>query len=222
MSPRTNAPARRRARSFRLGEDEPRQGRPAWVLALVGFAVGALLFGGGGYLINKPSEQEQMAQDIRDSDAARDKEQVKSLTELARDTRDDLAPVLAGLTGETGTATAADVATWRQTVDAAARSFDNPPSGSTATNVARGSLTTAVDQLAVAVSAYEQSLTGGAGLRELAKRQRDLAVMTWSVGATQLDQINIDAGYGHQHVYLEGSGPDGQAFTPDSAPEGSG
>lgn len=215
MSPRTTTPARRRARSFRLG-DESRQGRPVWVFALVGFAVGALLFGGGGFLIGQPSEQEQMAQDIRESDAARDKEQIKSLTDLARSTRDDLAPVLSGLTGD---ATAADVAAWQQTVDTAAKSFDDPPSGSTATNVARGSLTTAVDQLALAVNTYQQSLTGGAALRDLATRQRDLAVMTWSVGATQLDQINIDAGYGHQHVYLEG-GPDGDAFTPDSAPEG--
>lgn len=217
MSPRTTTPSRRRARSFRLG-DEPERGRPAWVLALVGFAVGALLFGGGGYLVGQPSEQEQMTEDIRAADAARDKEQIKSLTDLARGTRDDLAPVLAGLAGE---AAAADVTAWQQTVDTAAKSFDNPPSGSTATNVARGSFATAVDQLAVAVSTYQQSLTGGAALRDLAKRQRDLAVMTWSVGATQLDQINIDAGYGHQHVYLEG-GPDGEAFTPDSAQEGTG
>jgi hypothetical protein len=213
MSPRTTAPARRRARPFRLGDTPPQQ-RPAWVLALVGFAVGALLFGGGGYLISQPNEQEQMAQDIRAADAARDKDQIRSLTELARATRDDLAPVLDGLAGD---AAAADPTAWRQTVDAAAKSFDDPPSGSTATNVARGSLTTAVDQLAVAVDTYQQ----GPALRDLAMRQRDLAIMTWSVGATQLDQINIDAGYGHQHVYLQG-GPDGEAFTPDSAPEGTG
>jgi len=37
--------------------------------------------------------------------------------------------------------------------------------------------------------------------------------------AAQLDQINMDAGFGHQHVYLQteqGSG----AFTPDGEEEG--
>jgi hypothetical protein len=184
-----------------------------WVFALIGFAVGALLFGGGGYLAGRPSDQEQMTEDIRASDAARDSEQIKSLTDLARTMKDDLAPVVTGLTAD---ATAADVATWQQTVATAAKSLDDPPSGATATNVARGGLTAAVDQLAVAVDTYQQSLTGGAALRELAARQREIAITTWSVGATQLDQINIDAGYGHQHVYLEG-GPE-----PDSVPEGTG
>lgn len=215
--PRTSAPVRRRARPFRLGETQQEK-RPAWVFALVGFAVGAVLFGGGGYLAGQPSEQEQMAEDIRAADAARDKEQIKSLTQLARTMKDELAPVVAGLEGD---ASAADLTAWQQTVDAAARSFDNPPSGATATNVARGSLATAVDQLAVALDTYQQSLTGGAALRDLALRQRDLAVTTWSVGATQLDQVNIDAGYGHQHVYLQGS-PDGEAFSPDGSPEGTG
>jgi hypothetical protein len=210
MNQRTKAPERRRARSFRLGETQEK--RPVWVFALIGFAVGAVLFGGGGYLAGQPSEQEQMTNDIREADAARDKVQVKSLTDLVRTTRDDLSPVVAGLEGEP---TAADVTAWQQIVAEAARSFDDPPSGATATNVARGSLATAVDQLAVALDTYQQ------GLRELAMRQRDLAVTTWSVGATQLDQVNIDAGYGHQHVYLEGS-PDGEAFTPDGAPEGTG
>jgi hypothetical protein len=216
MSPRTTAPARRRARSFRLGETRER--RPVWVFAVVGFAIGAVLFGVGGYLVGQPGEQERMAADIRAADAVRDKEQIRSLTELARTTRDAIAPVVAGLAGEAG---AADVAAWQRAVESAATSFDDPPSGATATNVARGSLATAVDQLAVAVDAYQQSLTGGAALRDLATRQRELAVTTWSVGATQLDQVNVDAGYGHQHVYLEGD-QHGEAFTPDSAPEGTG
>lgn len=218
MSPRSTAPVRRRARSFRLGEAEEQPQRPAWVFALVGFAVGALLFGGGGYLAGRPSEQEQMTEDIRAADAERDKVQIKSLTELARTTKDDLLPVVTGLAGD---GTVADVTVWQQTVAAAAKSFDDPPSGQTATNVARGSLATAVDQLALAVSTYQQSLTGGAGLRELATRQRDLAIATWSIGATQLDQVNVDAGYGHQHVYLQDS-PEGEAFTPDGEPEGTG
>lgn len=208
MSPRSTAPARRRARSFRLG-DTPAT-RSVWLPALLAFIVAAVVFGVGGYLVGRPGEQERMTEDIRASDAARDKEQIKSLTDLARTTKDDLAPIVTGLAGSP---TAADLAAWQQTVDEAAKSFDDPPSGATATNVARGSLATAVDQLSVAVGTYQR------GPRDLAERQRDLAIMTWSVGATQLDQINIDAGYGHQHVYLAGN--DG-AFTSDGAPEGTG
>ncbi|MFC4855390.1 hypothetical protein [Actinophytocola glycyrrhizae] len=211
MSPRTTAPARRRTRSFRLGQtDDTAPVRRRVLPAVLAFVVGAVVFGVGGYLVGSPSEEAQMAADIRAADAARDKVQVKELTDLARATRDDLAPVVAGLAAHEG-----DAAAWQRTVEGAARSFDDPPSGATATNVARGSLATAIDQLAVAVAAHQQ------GHHELATRQRDLAVTAWSVGATQLDQINVDAGYGHQHVYLQ-SEPGGEAFTPDGEPEGHG
>jgi hypothetical protein len=216
MSPRPTAPVRRRARSFRVGETPPT--RSVWLPALLAFAVAAVVFGVGGYLVGRPAETDRMAEDIRAADAVRDKQQIKELTGLARATRDDLAPVVTGLAGD---GTAADVQTWRRIVDAAVTSFADPPSGSTATNVARGSLAGAVDQLDLAVAAFEQSLAGGAGAKELAVRQKDLAVTAWSVGATQLDQINVDAGYGHQHVYLEAD-PDGEAFTPDGEPEGHG
>lgn len=209
MSPRTTAPARRRTRSFRLGESTPAP--PVWrrvLPAVLAFAVAAVVFGFGGYLVGRPDEATRMADDIRAADAARDRQQIKELTDLARDTRDALAPVLEGM----ATAGATDVAEWRRTVEQAAKTFDDPPSGATATNVARGSLAAAIDQLALAVESYPTQ-------PDLSARQRDLAVTTWSVGATQLDQVNVDAGYGHQHVYLE-SGPDSEAFTPDDAPEG--
>lgn len=220
MSPRTTAPARRRARSFRLGETEERPS--AWrrygavVVALI---VVAAVFAVAGYLVGRPSAADRMAADIRAGDAARDQRQITELTDVARATRDQLAPVLKGMAQPS--VTAAAVTGWQRIVDAAAKSFADPPSGSTATNVARGSLATAVDQLDVAVHAYQQSLAGGPALRELADDQRDLAVRTWSVGATQLDQINVDAGHGHQHVHLEAD-PDSGAFTPDGEPEGHG
>lgn len=210
MSPRTTAPVRRRARSFRLGEEEsPSLGRRL-LPAVLAFVIAAVVFGFGGYLLGRPDSTTQMADDIRAADAVRDKQQIKDLTTLARDTLDALAPVIKGM-AQPG-APAADVASWQQTVATAAKSFDDPPSGSTATNVARGSLSAAVDQLALAVDTY-------AAQPDLSARQRDLAVKTWSVGATQLDQVNVDAGYGHQHVYLE-SDPGSEAFTPDDAPEG--
>jgi hypothetical protein len=180
--------------------------------AVIAFVVGAVVFGLGGYLVGRPAEEAQMAADIRAADAVRDKEQIKSLTDLARATSESLTPVVAGMAAAPASP---DAATWQQTVAAAAKTFDDPPSGSTATNVARGGLATAVDQLAIAVDAYV------AGDYDLAERQSHLAVTAWSVGATQLDQINVDAGYGHQHVFLEAE-PGGDAFTPDSAPEGHG
>src|SRR6266536_1051443 len=205
MSPRTTAPVKRKARSFRLGETPapPRRVLPV-VLA---FVIGAVVFGAGGYFVGRPDSTTRMADDIRTADAARDKQQIKDLTDLARDTLDKLTPVVEGL-GKPG----ADASGWQQTVDAAVKSFDDPPSGSTATNVARGSLAAAVDQLALAVSTCSPQ-------HDLSVRQRDLAVTMWSVGATQLAQVNVDAGYGHQHVYLE-SEPGSGAFTPDDAPEG--
>lgn len=210
MSPRTTAPVRRRARSFRLGDPVAPALWRRFLPAVLAFVVGAVVFGFGGYLVGRPDSTTRMADDIRAADAVRDKQQIKDLTDLARDTRDALGPVVKAMT--TPGAPAADVTSWQQTVATAAAKFDDPPSGSTATNVARGSLAAAVDQLALAVSTY-------AAQPDVSARQRDLAVTTWSVGATQLDQVNVDAGYGHQHVYLE-SDPGSEAFTPDDAPEG--
>jgi hypothetical protein len=178
---------------------------------VVAFVVGAVLFGGAGYLIARPDAEQQAAESLRQADAQRDKRQIAELTALARDTGDQLAPVLEGLAAALPPkppAAAAEVAGWQRIVDAAAARFDDPPSGMTATNVARGSLTAAVDQLAVAVDLYPA---------DLVVRQRDLALTMWSVGATQLDQINVDAGNGHQHVFLPGG-----ELTADDAPEGSG
>lgn len=220
MSRRTTSPQRRRARP--LWFDKPDTERPAWrryLPVVLAFALAAVLFGVGGYLVGRPSEQVRAVDDLRAADALRDKEQIEALTELARSTKDALSPVAVAL-GQPA-APPAEVVEWQRTVEEAARSFDDPPSGTTATNVARGSLTAAVDQLAVAVSVYQQALTGDPALRELAVRQRDIAIATWSIGATQLDQLNIDAGFGHQHVFLEGDPHTGE-FTPDGAPEGTG
>ncbi|MFC7760240.1 hypothetical protein ACFQY4_21110 [Catellatospora bangladeshensis] len=98
-------------------------------------------------------------------------------------------------------------------------------SGTTATNVARGALRNAVEQLAAAVETSAAARALPAPSRQLvlaaASRQRELAVMAWSVAATQLDQINVDAGHGHQHVYLEIAGISG-LMAGDSLPEGTG
>ncbi|MFF5229764.1 hypothetical protein [Dactylosporangium sp. NPDC000521] len=73
-----------------------------------------------------------------------------------------------------------------------------------------------MDTYAAAVKAPEADR---AALLGLAGRQRDLAVAGWSVGATQLDQLNVDIGRGHQHVFLP-SAPGQEAMTSDDSKEG--
>jgi hypothetical protein len=203
------------------------------VLALaVAFALGAIVAGGAVFALTRPDSIEQTASRLRAESALRDKTQIKTLTELARSTRARLLPVLDGLSrampadGAAGpvAVTAADVKTWQQAAAAAVQGFANPPSGETATNVARSSLASAVRQLATTVDTYAaaRDLPGPAraAAMELVVRQRADALFTWSIGATALDALNIDAGYGHQHVFLPTSPGEG-ALTPDAEPEGS-
>ncbi|WP_433347575.1 hypothetical protein ACQP25_30615 [Microtetraspora malaysiensis] len=199
------------------------------------FTLGALLAGGLVFAVTRPSPTERMTDRLRVESALRDKAQIKTLTELARTTRDRLAPVLDGLDRaipaeppadgtRLAAVTSADVAGWRQATAAAIGDFADPPSGETATNVARSSLASAVRQIAIAVDTYETSRALAGSAREtvmaLAVRQRADAVFTWSVGATALDAVNVDAGYGHQHVFLPAS-PGSGALTADPEHEGS-
>lgn len=203
------------------------------VLALAAaFTLGAIIAGGVVFGTTRPSSIEQTADRLRAESALRDKTQIKTLTELARSTRDRLVPVLDGLgrampaDGAQGppVVTAADVQNWQKAAAAAAGGFADPPSGETATNVARSSLASAVRQIATTVDTYAAArhLTGPAraAAMDLAVRQRADALFTWSIGATALDAVNIDAGHGHQHVFLPTSPGEG-ALTPDTEPEGS-
>ena len=206
-----NAPARR----------GPGRSRLVVVAAAVGLAV-ALLGGVSGWSLARPDGTEAAIADIRAAEARRDAQQITELTATARRARDELAPILTAI--GTGAADAAKAREWQQAVRRAAEPFANPPSGTTATNVARGGLRSAVDQAALAVDTYALAAgapaTQRAALTDLAKRQAEGAAAVWAVAATQLDQINIDAGYGHQHVFL-GTDPNG-GFAPDGAAEGSG
>ena len=223
MSRRTGRP------SYQLSAPEPRR-RPtrlAVVVAAVGLAA-ALLGGIVGYAAGRPDATESAIADIRQADAKRDTQQIAELTATARRLREEVAPVLAALRADPPADRQPDpqqVRQWQQTLLRAAEPFANPPSGTTATNVARGGLRSAVEQASLAVESYLLAVTGPptqrAALTALAKRQATEAATAWSVAATQLDQINVDAGHGHQHVYLEGDHDDG-ALTPDGAEEGSG
>jgi hypothetical protein len=165
----------------------------------------------------------------------RDRDQIKDLTALAFRTADGAAPLLTGLaktlppgTDRVGAiAPMREVKRWQATARELAKPFENPPSGETATNVARMGLAATVDALIEATQSYGLAIrnrpTRGP-LLERAREQRDLAARIWSIGATQLDAINHWAGNGHQHVVLMGTAepnPLGDDAAPkDSTPSG--
>ncbi|MBM0231313.1 hypothetical protein JNW91_05170 [Micromonospora sp. STR1_7] len=218
MSRRTGKP------SYQLSTSDTRRQRVlrlAAVVAAVGLAA-ALLGGAIGYTAGRPDGTESTIADIRKADAQRDSQQIVELTATARRLREQIQPILTAIQADPSAsrpASAEQARQWQQTLVQAAAPFANPPSGTTATNVARTALRSAVEQASLAVDAHLLALTGPpaqrAALVDLAKRQAAQASAAWSVAATQLDQINVDSGQGHQHVYLEGDSHDG-------AEEGSG
>jgi hypothetical protein len=217
---------RRTGKPSYLVEQTKRKQQRTVALAVAALAAGLLIGGAGGYGIGRPSSTDAAVAEIRAAEATRDRQQIAELTDMARATRTRINPVLSDL--QTAIAAgkpvpAGTVSGWRQATAEAAKQYADPPSGTTATNVARGGLRAAVDSAATAVDIYARAAALPAAQRapmlELARRQAVNAATTWSVAATQLDQINIDAGYGHQHVYLDA--PDGSgAFTADQVPEG--
>lgn len=220
----------------------PKTGRPSYLLApparrpparnrlLLGVAAAALVTGllGGliGYSVGRPSQTEASIARLQQADAERDVRQIIELTELAHRTGDELSPILTAIRQASDAGRppeAAQVRQWQETMRRLTERFADPPSGTTATNVARGGLRSAVEQAAIAVDTLtlaEPANAAGERLA-LAARQATVAVTTWSVAATQLDQINIDAGQGHRHVHLDTGGADG-ALSPDGAAEGHG
>jgi hypothetical protein len=242
MAKRSVKKARQREQPPAVAPPEPRSRRPFWL----GVAVAALVLvplGAAGVVIASGSDEEpqQTAEQEVQSEAARlreqtqvrDKEQVQELTDRMRGTVDALAPVLDGMArtfppGEDEklgpVAEAAAVTGWRSTVRKEDRFFAETVSGETGTNVARSGFAAALDVLSESVETYRLALQQPAArsaLLERAREQRNLAVRTWAVAATQLDAINIATGYGHQHVYLGGSEAVG-GIGADPAPEGSG
>jgi hypothetical protein len=222
MSRKTGRPSYSRAISRPAGQPRPwGQVISAVIGLLVALAVGVFI----GVQVAGPSATESMEASFREQDARRDVTQIAELTTRARDTAKAVKPILDGMApaADAAAVTDAQVAQWKQLIGKEVQAYSVTVSGMTATNVARGGLRNAVDQLAAAVDLYAAARTAAGSrqtLTQLAIRQRDLAVATWSVAATQLDQINIDAGNGHQHVYLDTTTQDG-AMTGDGLPEGS-
>ncbi|MET8043644.1 hypothetical protein ABZU25_22610 [Micromonospora sp. NPDC005215] len=193
-------------------------------IALVTALVGGLI----GYQVGRPDATEASIASIKQAEVKRDAQQILELTETARRVSAQITPILTALKADTSAGRAPDpeqARRWQESLRQAAEPFADPPSGSTATNVARGGLRGAIQQAALAVDAYALAASVPAAQRaallDVTARQAAEAVTSWSVAATQLDQVSVDAGHGHQHVFLS-TDPEGAAFTPDGAAEGTG
>jgi hypothetical protein len=197
---------------------------------LVAAAVGVFI----GVQVASPSATDAAIASLQAEEAKRDATQIVELTKLARDTATQIKPVVDGLRTALPAAEGATPATsqpvtdqqlaqWKELMAQQVAKHQETPSGTTATNVARSGLRNAVSQLSVALDTFAAARALPADLQTsvlaVASQQRQLAVIGWSVAATQLDQINVDAGNGHQHVYLSDS-QEGGATVGDGSPEG--
>ncbi|MGJ7442607.1 hypothetical protein, partial [Aquipuribacter sp. MA13-6] len=168
--------------------------------------------------------------ELQAEEAARDAEAVVVLTEQTEDVLDVLSPVVvaAGEHAPGSPPPAAEtVEEWRSAVTLAQETFGDAPSGGTDVNVARAALVASLGNLETMVGAYDLVADAvpadGAGLvdvdgaLEVAASARRSAALAWSVGATQLDAVNVAADRGHVHLYLPPV-PDSGALTADPEP----
>ena len=114
--------------------------------------------------------------------------------------------------------------TWRKAATAAVEGFADPRPVTPPPTWHRSSLAFRRRQIATTVDGFAaaRDLTGADphhrdGPGRAATHRR---VLTWSVGATALDAVNVDAGYGRRHVFLPTSSGEGE-LAPDTEPEGS-
>src|SRR5699024_9207359 len=158
----------------------------------------------------------------------------EELVQQTRTAHEELLPVVEALDGAVpadGSASpegeepdAGEVDDWLAATDGAAEHFENVPSGETDYNIAHAGLANSVDLLGSAVVAYSGALEAeDEGLRtemtELAGDLRTQAVRSWSVAATQLDVLSLDAGHGRRCLP---AAPGGAPSEPDPAEDGDG
>jgi hypothetical protein len=187
--------------------------------------------GGDGTVTPDPARVAELEASAR----ARDAELVGALIDDTRTAHTALVPVLTDMEEWLPTdgshpsldmAQASDVHTWRTEIGAAIDLYAESPGGSTAHNVAHAGFGSALGVLRLSVEAYSKAaLTEDEDLRmdmlHLAMDLRTEAVRAWSVAATQLDQVGVDTGYGHVHLYLPAD-PGSGALAADGAGEGEG
>jgi hypothetical protein len=171
---------------------------------------------------NATESQVESPEALEKQFAARDREQIESMTGQARQIAEDLAPTMAAFNRalRNGGSPSPASAQWLSETRRHAAPFRESVSGETATNVARLGLRASLEGLVNAVELYR--LGGDANRTAIlarAREQRNIAVRTWSAATIQIDAINVDAGFGHQHVpQLAGAGIG--ASPPDTLPEG--
>ena len=115
----------------------------AGVIALVTALLGGLV----GYQVGRPDATEAAIASIKQAEAKRDVQQIAELIETARRVRGPGRPGPGRPQTETAGGRAPDAAKarqWQEVMRQAAAPFADPPSGTTATNVARGGLRGAV------------------------------------------------------------------------------
>ena len=195
------------------------------VIAVVVTVVGG---GGDGSVTPDPAR----VAELEASAADRHVDQVAELIEHTRAAHEELVPVLESLDEvlpEDGSEPTGDlpdsdtIADWNRTTDNARAHLDHTESGETGFNVTHAGLRGSVDVLGSTLDALDVAVaTDGeqsTELLELTVDLRDQAVRAWSVAATQLDVISIDAGHGHIHLYLPAA-PGSGALEPDEAEDG--
>ncbi|MFE9246606.1 hypothetical protein [Nocardiopsis sp. NPDC006938] len=200
---------------------------------LVGAVVASvvLFFGGGD---DQVTPDPARVAELEASADARHVDQVASLVGHTRAAHEELVPALESLNGvlpADGSAPAEEFPSseeidgWLGTVRDAGAHFELSESGRTDFNVTVAGLDGSVDLLGSAVSAYHAASQADddqrTDLLDLAADLRDQAVTAWSVAATQLDMVSVDAGHGHIHLYLPAD-PASGALQPDEAEEGEG
>lgn len=199
------------------------------IAASVAFLVAAVVFGLIGWQVGRPDSTTRAVAALEQADLDRDQQQTEQLIATARQLREQLTPVLEGIeqalpvegAAAGPTAPASDVQEWREVVEQAAGAFESPPSAGTGVNLAREALQTAVEQVAATLDTYAVAAdadASGGQLLEVVAQQRDIAIATWGVAATQIDLLSIEHDFGHTHIYLD-SHHDG-ALHADSEPEG--
>lgn len=200
---------------------------------LVGAVVASvvLFFGGGEDTVTPDPAR---VAELEASADARHVDQVENLIHHTRAAHEELVPVLASLNEvlpADGSAPAEEfpdaeeIDGWLDTVRGARGHFSDSGSGNTDFNVTQAGLSVSVDVLGSAMTAYHAASRAAGDQRvellDLASDLRDQAVRSWSVAATQLDAVSIDAGHGHIHLYLPAE-PGSGALQPDEAEEGEG
>lgn len=192
-------------------------GRSAWwltggAIVAVGAIVAAVVFYFTGDDAVTPDAGR--VAELEASAGERDLEQVEELVHHTRAAHEELLPLVESLdevVPADGSEPGRDdpgsdeLEGWVGIADEAVGHFDDVPSGETDYNIAHAGLANSVDLLGSSVTAYANALEAeDEALREemteLAGDLRTQAVRSWSVAATQLDVLSIDAGHGHVHL----------------------